>query len=147
MNKHLIIFIILVILWGFLFVRNSRAEAPLVDTGVPVEIADNPIKVFAYNQVKYQWDESQWESFNKIVSQESWNWRITKEHYKGGYTKTGIKSSAFGLCGFLDSTWTDIGYEKTDDPYIQISACVKYISQRYGSPKNAWKFHTLNNWY
>lgn len=147
MNTKVIIFIILVVLWGLLFVRNTKAEAPLVDISVPLEVQDNPIKKFAYNQVKLRWDESHWSSFNNIVNQESWNWRITKEHYKGGYTKDGVKSSAYGLCGFLNSTWADTGYTKTEDPYTQIAACIEYVDDRYGNPKNAWSFHIVNNWF
>lgn len=137
MNKHIIIFITLVILWGFLFVRNTRAEAPLVDISVPLEVQDIPIKEFAYNQVKLKWDESQWSSFNNIIQRESeWNPKSQNP-----------TSTAYGLGQFLNSTWQGTGYKKTDDPQIQIMATIEYVSQRYGTPKNAWVFWQANRWY
>lgn len=137
MNKHFIICIILVILWGLLFVRNTRAEAPLVDISVPSGVQDNPIKEFAYNQVKLRWDESQWNSFNNIIERES-QWNPKNQN---------PTSTAYGLGQFLNSTWEDTGYKKTDDPHVQIMATIEYISDRYGTPKNAWIFWQSNRWY
>lgn len=137
MNKNFIIFLILVILWGVLFVRNSRAEAPLLDISVPLEVQDNPIKEFAYNQVKLRWDESQWQSFNNIIQHESeWNPKCQNP-----------KSTAYGLGQFLNSTWEGTGYKKSSDPQIQIAATIEYISDRYGDPKRAWRFWQAHSWY
>jgi len=129
------------------FTPRVKAESPMLERNVPQELIGNPIKEYAYNQVVFKWGEEYWESFNKIVKQESWDWRITEAHYKTGYTKTGVRSSAYGLCGFLDSTWKGTGYTKTNDPYIQISACIVYIEKRYNDPIKAWTFHLKNNWY
>lgn len=56
-------------------------------------------------------------------------------------------STAYGIAQFLNGTWAGTGYQKTSDPYQQIDAGLKYITQRYGSPSNALKFHLENNWY
>lgn len=147
--KHKLILIVLIVLWAVLFIINfaKAAESPILERVVPSEIAGNEVKIFAYEQVVMAFGPEHWDSFNKIVSQESWNWRITTDHYKGGYTKTGVKSSAYGLCGFLNSTWKDTGFTKTDDPRTQIAACIVYIEDRYGDPIKAWKFHLAHNWY
>lgn len=137
MNKNLVIFIILVILWGLLFVRNTKAEAPLLDISVPLEVQNNPIKEFAYNQVKFRWDESQWSSFNSIIERES-SWNPKNQN---------PTSTAYGLGQFLNSTWQGTGYTKTDDPQKQIMATIEYISQRYGTPKDAWKFWQSARYY
>lgn len=137
MNKNVIIFIILVILWGILFVRNTKAEAPLANISVPLSVQNNPVKEFAYNQVKLRWDESQWNSFNNIIERES-QWNCNNQN---------PISTAYGCGQFLDSTWSDTGYKKTKDPQIQIMACIEYIAKRYGSPKEAWKFWQKNKFY
>ena len=83
----------------------------------------------------------EWTYFNKIVEKES-NWEVLGHHYP-----ISKKSSASGLCGFLDQTWIDYGYEKTEDPYIQIDACIDYIENRYELPSKALKFHKRKNWF
>ena len=98
-----------------------------------------------------------WVEFDKIVTKESINWTVFEEHYKDGYawvkqkdgTYKRLKSSAYGLCGFLDQTWKDTGFIKTKDPYVQIDACIVYIQNRplYKSPQKAWEFHLKNNWF
>jgi hypothetical protein len=135
--KQLVIFLILVILWGVLLIRNSKAEAPLLEISVPLELQSNPIKKFAYNQVRLRWDESHWESFDLLIQAES-SWRPTAQN---------PKSTAFGLGQFLNSTWGIVGYTKSEDPEIQIMATIEYVSKRYGDPKDAWKFHLKNRWY
>jgi hypothetical protein len=51
-------------------------------------------------------------------------------------------STAYGLGQFLDQTWETVGYEKTDDPQIQIDAMIEYVQKRYGSFETA-----LTAWY
>lgn len=112
----------------------------------PTEKTLPNIKVYAFEKVLDRWGSEQWDSFDKIVEKES-NWEILGPHYKNGYTVDGVKSSASGLCGFLDGTWEGTSYQKTEDPYIQISACINYIQERYETPKKALNFHYKNNWY
>lgn len=56
-------------------------------------------------------------------------------------------STAFGLGQFLDTTWSDVGEEKTSDCYRQAVAFWKYVLQRYGHPDTAWEFWLSHNWY
>lgn len=111
------------------------------------DVPEKDIKLYAVEKVLEEFGQGQWPFFDKIVSKESLNWTITTEHYPTGYTPDGIRSSAFGLMGFLDATWQTVGCKKTSNPYVQISCGVKYIKERYGSPKEAWRVHRLRNWY
>lgn len=42
-------------------------------------------------------------------------------------------STAYGIGQFLDQTWNEVSYEKTDDPYTQVDAMIEYVTKRYGS--------------
>jgi hypothetical protein len=53
------------------------------------------------------------------------------------------RSTAFGLWQFLDSTWKYYGIEKTTDPLLQTIAAVRYIEDRYGTPRKALEFHLV----
>jgi len=56
-------------------------------------------------------------------------------------------SSAYGLYGFLNSTWGTVGCVKTSDPVEQERCALLYIEQRYGSMAGAYNFHLEHNWY
>jgi hypothetical protein len=62
-------------------------------------------------------------------------------------------SSAYGLGQFIDQTWEEVGYEKTDNYFTQIDAMIDYVQKRYGSFEaalTAWyerKERTGNGWY
>ncbi len=83
------------------------------------------------------WGEGQFESFNKLLNAESgWNPNAKNP-----------KSTAYGLCQFLDGTWRGTGIAKTSDPNQQLEACIIYVKNRYGSPNGAWSFWQKNHWY
>lgn len=98
------------------------------------------IKEYARCRVTEEWSESQWVSFDKIISKESMHWKINTAHNPS-------LSSAYGLGGFLDSTWKTVGCVKTSDKQVQVDCAIKYIKDRYSTPDNAYEFHTLKNWY
>lgn len=56
-------------------------------------------------------------------------------------------STAYGMYQFLDSTWAGYGVAKTADPIQQTEAAMAYIKSRYGTPKNALRFHQQHGWY
>ncbi len=53
------------------------------------------------------------------------------------------RSTAFGLWQFLDSTWKYYGIDKTSDPLLQTIAAIRYIEDRYKTPKRALDFHLV----
>lgn len=101
---------------------------------------------YGFHLVVREWGVEQWEAFYWIINKES-GWRITTAHYPNGYTVDGIKSSAYGLGGFLDATWETVGCTKTDDGFIQLECTVGYIKSRYDTPQQAYNYHKINNHY
>ena len=137
-----LIWVLVILLSLLLFAQRAVAE--------PIEIESEKlphIQVYAFQKVLEKWDDEQWSAFDNIIDQESGHWTILGAHYPSGYTKSGVKSSAYGLAGFLDSTWATVGCKKTSDPYTQIDCAIEYISERYGTPEKAWAHHKLKNWY
>ena len=57
------------------------------------------------------------------------------------------RSTAYGLYGFLNSTWRGTGIPKSDCPTCQTQAALKYVEKRYGSPEKALVFHRKHGWY
>ncbi len=84
------------------------------------------------------WGTDQWEYFDTIIEKESF-WTVNTDHPG--------ESSAYGLGGFLNSTWESVGCTKTDDRLEQLRCTALYIKERYETPQKAVKFHNVNNWY
>lgn len=82
----------------------------------------------------------------KKWSQKDWEWIINAE--SGGDPKSVNKSSgAFGLGQFLPSNRSKYPGAFSTNPLEQIRADARYISERYGNPTNARRFHETNGWY
>jgi len=121
-----VIIILAILACLFLPIRWSIAEAPEAPK-LP------PIREYAEKRVNEVFG-SGWLSFEAIIALESrWDPAAQNPH-----------SSAYGLCQFLNSTWKN---GKTSNPYEQIDECIVYISERYGNPQIALKFHKAHNWY
>jgi Transglycosylase SLT domain len=74
------------------------------------------------------WTGTQWNALYQLWQHES-GWRNTAQN---------PTSTAYGIPQFLDSTWGGYGVHKTSDPGGQITAGLRYIASRYGTPTNAW---------
>jgi hypothetical protein len=88
----------------------------------------------------YGWGSGpQWNALNALITGES-GWRNTAKN---------PTSTAYGIGQFLDSTWATVGAKKTSDPAAQIGAMLRYVSQTYGSPANAYNTWASRNphWY
>lgn len=72
---------------------------------------------------------------------------IRNKESSGNPTAQNPRSSAYGLYGFLDSTWATVGCKKTSDPAEQERCAILYMEQRYGGVEGAYYFHLQNNWY
>ncbi len=96
-------------------------------------------KQYAYSKVVETWSEDEWKAFDTIIKKES-GWTENLEH------NTAL-STAYGLGGFLDGTWSSVGCIKTSNKDVQIDCTIKYVKQRYETPTKALQFHYLNNWY
>jgi hypothetical protein len=78
-----------------------------------------------------------------------WTDLVSLWNRESGWSNTAQNptSTAYGIAQFLDTTWSAVGAAKTSDPTVQISAGLKYIKQRYGSPSAAWAHEQANGWY
>ena len=58
------------------------------------------------------------------------------------------RSGAFGIAQFLPTTWGNYKLPfKPKDPKVQIKAGLRYITKRYGTPCQAWKFWKKHYYY
>jgi hypothetical protein len=72
---------------------------------------------------------------------------IKHKESSGNPTAQNPNSTAYGLYGFLDQTWSSVGCVKTADPVEQERCAVLYMEQRYGGIEGAYYFHLANDWY
>lgn len=94
------------------------------------------IQEYARQKARQMFGPGHWPELRELVMDESsWNPEADNK-----------KSSAYGLFQFLDSTWDNYG-GKTHDPYRQINKGLRYISDRYGNPTKADRFHDEHGWY
>jgi hypothetical protein len=84
------------------------------------------LKLYAHSRLL---DYKEFQCFNKIITKESrWSYRA-----KNG--------SHFGLGQMKSKHYRDL------DPFRQIDASLKYITNRYQTPCKAWAFHQQRNYY
>lgn len=124
----------------FLPVKVSFSAVLAPEPPKEVTVTRPTVKEYAKLRVEEVFG-SGWPEFERIIHKES-GWEVIGYHYP----KSKI-SSATGLCGMLTSTFKSIGYERTEDPYKQIEACIKYTKVRYGNPQKALKAHLQKNWW
>ena len=72
---------------------------------------------------------------------------IKHRESSGNPTAQNPSSSAYGLFGFLDQTWSSVGCTKTSDPKEQERCALLYMEQRYGGIEGAYYFHLANDYY
>lgn len=126
--RYILYVLILVLLLWFL---SGREVASYV---APVK---ENIKVYAERRVGEEFGLNEWQHFNTIVVRES-GWNELAQN---------PRSTAFGLCQFLNMTWRSTAYLKTSDPYEQVEACIEYVRERYHTPYKAKIFHDRKNWF
>jgi len=111
-------------------IQAEAVQAP--HTPVQLVFIKSTPKLLAYGKVMSQWEsESQYQCLEKLWQKES-NWNPKAENKKSG---------AFGIAQFMPETWGNYKYPyKPTDDGIQITAGLRYITKRYGSPCEAWAF-------
>jgi len=86
--------------------------------------------------------EQDFEHFDYIINHESaWSERWYGAHYASSI------HTASGICGFINATWSSVGYEKTEDPYVQVRACITYAESRYVTLEKAHQHHVDAGWW
>jgi hypothetical protein len=101
---------------------------PLTGKQKIVEVIEHAIAIEGVD-----WDDKQVEAMARLC------WRESRYNP----LLQNPRSTAFGLWQFLDSTWKYYGIEKTSDPLLQTIAAVRYIEDRYKTPKKALEFHLV----
>jgi hypothetical protein len=84
------------------------------------------LKLYAHSRIL---DYKEFQCFNRIITKES-RWSYTAKN-----------GSHFGLGQMRSKHYRDL------DPYRQIDATLKYITNRYGTSCKAWAFHQERNYY
>lgn len=116
-----------------------RGDSPLLD-----EKAFTDSAYLAALQESFSWNGLELEYLKKLADKESGLSNIRFLVYTDAQNPT---SSAYGLFGFLNSTWRNVGIPKTDQPVLQIRAVIRYVNSRYGSFSDAVAFHRRNGYY
>jgi hypothetical protein len=84
------------------------------------------LKLYAHSRIL---DYKEFQCFNRIITKES-RWSYTARN--GSHWGLGqMRSKHYG----------------TLDPFRQIDASLRYITNRYGTPCKAWDFHQQRNYY
>jgi hypothetical protein len=84
------------------------------------------LKLYAHSRIL---DYKEFQCFNKIITKES-RWSYTARN-----------GSHYGLGQMRSKHYRDL------DPFRQIDASLRYITNRYQSSCNAWSFHQSNGYY
>jgi hypothetical protein len=104
--------------------------ASLLITSIPEATAKNysvdHLKLYAHSRIL---DYKEFQCFNRIITKESRWYYLAKN------------GSHFGLGQMRSKHYRDL------DPYRQIDATLKYITNRYGTSCKAWAFHQERNYY
>jgi hypothetical protein len=109
---------------------SSVAQAPIATKEQLLRVTD-PKKI-AHERVMEQWGSvKEFKCLDQLVHHESrWNPKARNK-----------SSDAFGLFQFLPSTWGNYKFPfQPKEASIQITAGLRYITKRYGSPCKAWAF-------
>ena len=104
--------------------------ASLLITSIPEATAKNysvdHLKLYAHSRIL---DYKEFQCFNRIITKES-RWSYLAKN-----------GSHFGLGQMRSKHYRDL------DPYRQIDATLKYITNRYGTSCKAWAFHEKKGYY
>ena len=117
-------------------INKKRLQMLLLITGFTAPIGANPahsaaysidhLKLYAHSRIL---DYKEFQCFNRIITKES-RWSYTARN--GSHWGLGqMRSKHYG----------------TLDPFRQIDASLRYITNRYQTPCKAWAFHQERNYY
>ena len=117
-------------------INKKRLQLLLIITGFTAPIGANPaysaaysidhLKLYAHSRIL---DYKEFQCFNRIITKES-RWSYTARN--GSHWGLGqMRSKHYG----------------TLDPFRQIDASLRYITNRYQTPCKAWAFHQDRGWY
>ena len=109
-----------------LFIGSALIALQGADTASAANYSIDHLKLYAHSRIL---DYKEFQCFNKIVTQES-RWSYTARN-----------GSHYGLGQMRSKHYRDL------DPFRQIDASLRYITNRYQTPCKAWAFHQSNGYY
>jgi hypothetical protein len=109
-----------------LFIASALIAVQGADTALAANYSIDHLKLYAHSRIL---DYKEFQCFNKIITKES-RWSYTARN--GSHWGLGqMRSKHYG----------------TLDPFRQIDASLRYITNRYQTPCKAWAFHQQRNYY
>jgi hypothetical protein len=108
------------------FIASALIAVQGADTALAANYSIDHLKLYAHSRIL---DYKEFQCFNKIITKES-RWSYTARN--GSHWGLGqMRSKHYG----------------TLDPFRQIDASLRYITNRYQTPCKAWAFHQERNYY
>jgi hypothetical protein len=108
------------------FIGSALIAVQGSNTASAANYSIDHLKLYAHSRIL---DYKEFQCFNKIITKES-RWSYTARN-----------GSHYGLGQMRSKHYRDL------DPFRQIDATIKYITNRYQTPCKAWAFHVQRNHY
>jgi hypothetical protein len=112
-------------LWGVIAIL-AVTSTTLIPNANSADYSIDYLKLYAHSRLL---DYKEFQCFNKIITKES-RWSYTARN-----------GSHYGLGQMRSKHYRDL------DPFRQIDATIRYITNRYQTPCKAWAFHQERNHY
>jgi hypothetical protein len=113
-------------LMGAVYVLAAITSITSISEATAKNYSIDHLKLYAHSRIL---DYKEFQCFNKIITKES-RWSYVAKN-----------GSHYGLGQMKSKHYRDL------DPFRQIDATLKYITNRYGSSCKAWAFHQDRNYY
>jgi hypothetical protein len=113
-------------LMGAVYVLAAITSITSIPNSQAANYSIDHLKLYAHSRIL---DYKEFQCFNRIITKES-RWSYTAKN-----------GSHYGLGQMRSKHYRDL------DPYRQIDATLKYITNRYETSCKAWAFHQVRNYY
>ncbi len=113
-------------LMGKFFAISALLSTMSIPAAESANYSIDHLKLYAHSRIL---DYKEFQCFNKIITKES-RWSYVAKN-----------GSHFGLGQMRSKHYRDL------DPFRQIDASLRYITNRYQTPCKAWAFHQERNYY
>ena len=113
-------------LMGKVFALTAMLSTMSIPAATSANYSVDHLKLYAHSRIL---DYKEFQCFNRIITKES-RWSYTARN-----------GSHYGLGQMRSKHYSDL------DPFRQIDATIRYITNRYQTPCKAWAFHQERNYY
>jgi hypothetical protein len=113
-------------LMGKVFALTAMLLTMSIPAATSANYSIDHLKLYAHSRIL---DYKEFQCFNRIITKES-RWSYTARN-----------GSHYGLGQMRSKHYRDL------DPFRQLDATIRYITNRYQTPCKAWAFHQERNYY